>query len=113
MASELNERTVRLSDVVVRLRRRLVVVLATTALAVAAGAALGATWPATYSATAVVTVSPITSTPFSSTPINQQVNITTERAVVLSSEVAQLAAASYGAPLDPSDIPDALTITSP
>lgn len=112
MVSTVDDRTVRLSDVVVRLRRRIVVVVVTTVLAGGLGAAVGLNWPATYSATAVVTVSPITTTPFSSTPINQQINITTERAVVLSSEVAALAAEA-GAPLPPEEIPGALSIDSP
>ncbi|MFC3686878.1 hypothetical protein [Aquipuribacter hungaricus] len=111
--SSMDDRTVRLSDIAVRLLRHRSIVVGTTVVVVAAGAALGLTWPASYSATSVVTVSPITTTPFASTPINQQVNITTERAVVLSSEVARLAASDFGAPGDPADIPPSLSIDSP
>jgi len=45
-----------------------------------------------YQSTAIVTINPITTSPFDSTPIGQQVNTTTERSVVLSRRVASLAA---------------------
>ncbi|MDQ0092658.1 YveK family protein [Paeniglutamicibacter psychrophenolicus] len=49
-----------------------------------------------YAATAVLTVSPMTTNPFSTAAVNQQINIATERAILGSGEVARMAAASLG-----------------
>lgn len=45
-----------------------------------------------YTSSATLTVSPITTNPFSSGAVNQQINITTEREILGSGEVARLAA---------------------
>lgn len=94
----------RLSELGRRIARRWrvlgVTILATTA---AAGIAAQA-GQAEYTATASLTVAPITTNPFSTTPAQQQVNIITERAILASPEVARLAAEDLGVDFDPQEL---------
>jgi capsular polysaccharide biosynthesis protein len=90
------EKTTRLWDVAVRVARRWLTVLAVTA-AVAGLAVLAAgAVPKEYTATASLTVSPLTTNPFSAVPVTQQINIVTERSILASTEVARLAADKLG-----------------
>lgn len=88
--------TVRLADLMITLGRRWPVILVTTLFCAALGFVLGVTAPRNYTATATLTVSPITTSPFSSAAVNQQINITTERAILSSGEVAAIAAKELG-----------------
>lgn len=93
--------TLRISEVVGMLGRRWLVILVTVVCCLALGLALGLTSPKTYTATASLTVSPITTNPFSSAAVNQQINITTERAILSSGEVASIAAKELGEKVTP------------
>ena len=105
--------TVRISDLVVRLRRRRMTVVVVTLVVLAFFALAGLRWPRGYESTAVVTVNPITTSPFGTTPAAQQINTTTERSVVLSSRVAELAAENTEGDDTASSVLATLTVTSP
>ncbi|MFC8302327.1 Wzz/FepE/Etk N-terminal domain-containing protein [Specibacter sp. NPDC057265] len=91
-----NISAVKVGDLMMTFARRWPVILVTTLICAALGFALGATAPKIYTATATLTVSPITTSPFSSAAVNQQINITTERAILSSGEVAAIAAQELG-----------------
>lgn len=88
--------TVKIGDLLMTFARRWPVIVVSTLICAALGLALGMAAPKTYTATATLTVSPITTSPFSSAAVNQQINITTERAILSSGEVAALAAQELG-----------------
>lgn len=96
--------TVKLLDFLRMLAHRWRVVLATAMVCVVSGMALGMSAPKTYTATASLTVSPITTNPFSSAAVNQQINITTERAILSSGEVAAIAAKELGEKVSPGSL---------
>lgn len=104
---------VRLSDVVSRLMRRwqLVVVIALVCTVLAA--AFGLLRAPSYTATSVLTVNAITMNPFDEGNTAQDVNITTERAVVQSTEVANAAREKMGSNVDPRDLVERIEVTSP
>ncbi|PYI37322.1 hypothetical protein CVS30_16030 [Arthrobacter psychrolactophilus] len=93
--------TVKLSDLAKIIAHRWLVIVVTLACCVSIAAFLGMAAPKTYTATASLTVSPITTNPFSSAAVNQQINITTERAILASGEVAALAAKDLGEKVTP------------
>ncbi|MCC3269646.1 Wzz/FepE/Etk N-terminal domain-containing protein [Arthrobacter gengyunqii] len=74
--------------------RRWKTVLGAAAVCGAVGAGLGAAAPETYSASAALTVAPLTTSPFAAS--QQQVNMATEREVMASREVAAIAADTVG-----------------
>ncbi|WP_087873033.1 YveK family protein [Arthrobacter globiformis] len=88
--------TVRLRDLAGQVSRRWMLVAASIALAT--GASLGASTfvEKEYTAVASLAVSPLTTNPFSSAAVNQQINIITERAILESSEVARIASKELG-----------------
>ncbi|WP_370630950.1 Wzz/FepE/Etk N-terminal domain-containing protein [Paeniglutamicibacter sp. Y32M11] len=94
----------RVNDLFRQLRRRWRTLLVTVAATVALSAAGAQLIPAEYSAVATLTVSPITTSPFSSAAVNQQINITTERAILGSSQVATLAIKTLGHDIGPEDL---------
>lgn len=88
--------TVRLTELAGTVARRWLLVA--SSIAVVTGACLGAgtTVQKEYTAVASLAVSPLTTNPFSSAPVNQQINITTERAILHSNEVARIASKELG-----------------
>ncbi|MGN5734322.1 hypothetical protein [Arthrobacter psychrochitiniphilus] len=96
--------TLRLLDFARMIGRRWPVVIVTMGLCMVLGMALGVVAPKTYTATASLTVSPITTNPFSSAAVNQQINITTERAILSSGEVAAIAAKQLGEAVSPGSL---------
>jgi capsular polysaccharide biosynthesis protein len=105
--------TIGLGDVLTRISSRPITFTITVSVVLAIALAVGLIWPPSYSATAVVTVAPITATPFDSTPIGQQVNIVTEREVVMSRRVAERAAAVMGGSPDASELLRAVEVSAP
>lgn len=91
----------RLTDLLRILSRRWQIITLSTVFCALLGLALGMAAPKTYTATASLTVSPITINPFSSAAVNQQINITTERAILSSGEVAAIAAKELGEKVSP------------
>ena len=85
---------VEIGDFISIIARRWKLVMGAGLVCGALGAGLGATVPATYSASAALTVAPLTTSPFSSS--QQQVNMATEREVMASREVASIAAETVG-----------------
>lgn len=104
---------VQLSDVASHIwaRRRTVALCILTGLLLGAAASLAL--PPSYTATALVQVSPITSTPFSSTPVNQQINIETERNVMASPDVAALVVADLGQDTTPTELLEEFAVSTP
>lgn len=88
--------SVRLRDLAAQVSRRWVVLVASIALVTAASLGAGALMQKQYTAAASLTVSPLTTNPFSTAAVNQQVNINTERAILKSKEVARLASEQLG-----------------
>lgn len=106
-----NGTTVRLADVAAGLRRRWRMQVGVIALGVLAGLTVGLVTPATYSAVSVVTVNPF-SPPYGDSG-GQEVSMTTERAVVQSRLVADNAKGRMDTGLDPRDLADRVSVTSP
>jgi uncharacterized protein involved in exopolysaccharide biosynthesis len=94
MITKEQDPVVEIGDFITIIARRWKLVLGTSLVCGALGAGLGAAVPATYSASAALTVAPLTTSPFSSS--QQQVNMATEREVMASREVASIAAESVG-----------------
>lgn len=105
--------TLGLIELVGILQRRWTVILATVVVCGLGGIVLGLVAPKTYTATASLTVSPITTDPFSSAAVNQQINITTERAILSSGEVAALAAKELGEEASPGSLQRNATTAAP
>jgi capsular polysaccharide biosynthesis protein len=93
--------SVQLRDLLSRIRRRAPIALCIAGATLAVGLGAGLATPAEYTATATLTVSPITLDPFSSSTSSQQININTEREVISSSEVARIAAEDIGDGVSP------------
>lgn len=104
---------VTLGDVLARLRARWLIVVVVAVASGLGGVALAAVWPVSYSATALIQVSPITSTPFSATPASQQVSIETERNVLASPEVAADVIDRLGDPREPDEVLEQISVSSP
>lgn len=104
---------VSLSDWFGLFRRQWLVIALSVVLGVAAAVAFLSVVPRSYTARAVVTVHPITTTPFDGAPIGQQINTTTEISVLQSTSVAELAAAALGGAAAPSDLLEGLSVTTP
>lgn len=103
---------IRLSDLGAQLKRRWRVVVVTTIACLLLAVTVGLLRPPAYTATSVITVNPITSNPFD-TSGDQRVNITTERAIVQSADVAQRAREIMGSTAPPHELTDRLGVTSP
>ncbi|MEW1949009.1 Wzz/FepE/Etk N-terminal domain-containing protein [Pseudarthrobacter sp902506025] len=88
--------TVRLRELAAQVSRRWLILLVTVALAIAGSVAASSLVKQEYTATASLTVSPLTTNPFSTAAVNQQININTERAILESNEVARMAAEELG-----------------
>jgi capsular polysaccharide biosynthesis protein len=112
--TDLPPSTVRLSGLAAQVSRRWVVLIVSITLVTAASLGAGALVQKQYTAAASLTVSPLTTNPFSTAAVNQQVNINTERAILKSKEVAQLASEQLGtgAP-DPSALLRQVDVAAP
>lgn len=104
---------VRLTDVLRRIMARKLVLVSTIVAIVGIAAGVGTSLPKTYTATAVVTVSPITTTPFSSSSLTQQINIETERNVMASTSVAADAAELLRDDSKPASLLSTISVSSP
>ncbi|GAA1249791.1 hypothetical protein GCM10009676_40420 [Prauserella halophila] len=104
---------IRLTDIVTRLRRRWRVIALTVGVCVALAMVFAFLQPRTYTAVSVLTVNPIAANPFGGASGTQEVNITTERAVVQSTEVAEAAREIIGSTADPRDLVERIDVTSP
>lgn len=104
---------IRLSEVVERIWSRRLTVVACLALGLVAGLVGGALWPTSYTSTALLQISPITSTPFGSTPASQQVNIETERSVMASPETAAAVIRALDLDLSPIELLDEIAVSTP
>lgn len=104
---------VRLGDVIRRIAARRLVLLGTVVAVVGLATSAGLVIPKSYTATAVVTVSPITTTPFSSTPLTQQINIETERNVMSSTSVAAGAVRLLQDGSTPASLLSSISVSSP
>ncbi|MDR6414891.1 Wzz/FepE/Etk N-terminal domain-containing protein [Pseudarthrobacter sulfonivorans] len=96
MSDDLPGATVRLRELAAQVSRRWMILI--FSMAVVTAAALGASTlvQKEYTAAASLAVAPLTTNPFSSAAVNQQINITTERAILASSEVARIASEELG-----------------
>lgn len=103
----------RLADINDAIRRRWRVVVASIVVLTAGVAGLVTAWPEQYSATAVVSVSPITPNPFGSGTTPQQVNMATEQQVVRSTDIATAAAEKLGGTMSTRALTEAVSVTSP
>lgn len=103
--------TIGLGRLGVRIRRRWRTLAAVLVLVLAAAAAAGLLAPRQYSASASVTVSPIRlSTTYSN---NNDINISTERAVIASRQVATIAAAHLTPAVTPDTLTSATSVAAP
>lgn len=96
MTSEQPASTVRLRELGITIVRQWLVLLVSIVLVTAASLGASTLVKEEYTATASLTVSPLTTNPFSSAAVNQQININTERAILASNEVARMAAEELG-----------------
>lgn len=88
--------TVQLRELAAQVSRRWTVLALSISMATAASLGAGALAKTEYTAVASLAVSPLTTNPFSSAAVNQQININTERAILESKEVARLASEELG-----------------
>lgn len=105
--------TVSIGDLTDRVWARKVTVLVVILLGLSVGGVAMSIWPVSYTATALVQVSPITSAPFSSTPVTQQVNIVTERNVLASPETAEAVVTELDLQETPHGLLEGVEVTSP
>jgi capsular polysaccharide biosynthesis protein len=105
--------TVRFRELWHRVVRRWRTALTVALLCVAVALAMGLTTPREYTATATLTVSPMTLDPFSASSANQQINIQTEREVISSSEVAEIAADQLGNDVSPGTLLGSSSVGAP
>lgn len=108
-----SNQTVRLSELTRRLGRRWKTFAVVVLMAVVIAAAASQFAATRYSATAALTVSPITTNPFSSGAVNQQINITTEQAILGSPEVARMAAEKLGEAVESGTLSSHTKVTAP
>ena len=95
------------------LARRIWFIVGCTVAGIVVALLLGFVLPPTYSASATVTINPITSSLFANGPLAQQVNTDTEREVMESSEVRTKAAEALGDGTTPGDLSQAMTVSIP
>lgn len=93
---QVNRQPVLLSEIWGRIVFRWKTVCTVLVLTVIVALGFGVVNGTSYSAKTVLTVNPLTTNPFSSATASQQINITTERAILGSSEVARRAAEDLG-----------------
>lgn len=91
-----NKQQLLLSDLWRRIVYRWKTVCVVAIITMAAALSFGLLNGTNYSAKTVLTVNPLTTNPFSSATASQQINITTERAILSSGEVARRAAENLG-----------------
>jgi hypothetical protein len=96
VSASVTDHTIDFRDVVTPVARRWKLVAAVTALVALGTAGYGLVQPTMFTASSTLTVFPITLDPLSSSSASQTVNITTEREVLGSTEVARIAAAALG-----------------
>lgn len=94
MSTNNQDPVVEIGDFITIIARRWKLVMGAGLVCGVIGAGLGAAVPPTYSASAALTVAPLTTSPFASS--QQQVNMATEREVMASREVASIAAETVG-----------------
>lgn len=104
---------IKLADLGAQLKRRWLVLVVTTVLCISAATAFALVRAPVYSATSVLTVQPITANPFGNSSSSSKVNITTERAVILSTEVGKRAGEIMETSVDPHDLVERISVTSP
>lgn len=106
--------SVRMADVGAQLARQWKTVAAVVVILAVAGAVLGFALPRHYTARAVLTVSPIPTSPLTDSSAKQDaVNMTTERAVIQSTEVAGRARRILHSSASPADLVARLDVGSP
>ena len=110
MAEPTTEWTIGFGRLGARIRRRWRTLVAVLVVVLAAAAAAGLLAPHQYTATASVAVAPIRLTTYSS---NSDINISTERAVIGSRQVATLAANSLTPAVSPESLTEATTVAAP
>jgi capsular polysaccharide biosynthesis protein len=87
---------VRLKELAALVARRWMVLIFSMAAVTAGSLGAGSLVQKEFTASASLAVSPLTTNPFSSAAVNQQINIVTERAILQSSEVARIASEDVG-----------------
>ncbi len=113
MAAQERDQTVQLGEVFRRLVRRWRLIVAVTVVFAIAGAVYSFLQEEQYTASATLTVSPITTNPFNAGAVNQQINITTEREILSSREVARMAADSLGQDVTPAELLAGSEVSAP
>lgn len=110
MAEQTNDWTVDFGRIASRARRRWRVILATVLVVAAVAVLAGALMPRQFSATSSVSVSPIR---ISSSYSAQDVNISTERTVLATREVASIAAKQLGDGVTPELLMQSSSVAAP
>ena len=105
--------TVRFRELWHRVARRWRTAATVALLCLAVALTVGLATPREYTATATLTVFPMTLDPFSASSSNQQINIQTEREVISSSEVAAIAAAKLGDTVSPGALLTSSSVGAP
>ncbi|WP_165777712.1 Wzz/FepE/Etk N-terminal domain-containing protein [Amycolatopsis antarctica] len=105
--------SVRLADIGGQLRRRWRLIALTAVGFALIALVFSLVRPTVYSSTAVVTVNPVSANPQRTSGAKDEVNMTTERAVIQSTEVIERARSITGDGGDTQDLIDRLTVTSP
>lgn len=113
MAGQDDDQSVRLSEVFRRITRHWRLIVAITALCALAGAGYSLLQEKQYTASATLTVSPITTNPFNAGAVNQQINITTEREILSSREVARIAAETLDTGVSPAQLLAGSEVSAP
>ncbi|MFR0636636.1 Wzz/FepE/Etk N-terminal domain-containing protein [Arthrobacter sp. LS16] len=108
-----NEQQLLLSDLWRRIAYRWKTVCIVATITVIAALAFGLINGTSYSAKTVLTVNPLTTNPFSSATASQQINITTERAILSSGEVARRAAENLGQDASAASLTENASIEAP
>ncbi|MFJ2617877.1 YveK family protein [Glutamicibacter sp. NPDC087344] len=108
-----NKQPMLLADLWRRIAYRWKTVCVVFIVTVFASLAFGVISGTNYSAKTVLTVNPLTTNPFSSATANQQINITTERAILSSGEVARRAAENLGEDVSASSLSENASIEAP
>ncbi len=101
------------SSLSLALRRHWTWVAGAALIGLAVGLVAGGLIARSYSASATVTINPITSTLFATGPLSQQVNTATEAEVMSSGQVRALAADRLGDGTTTQDLGQALTVAVP
>lgn len=107
------EPSVRIEELWHRVERRGGLAVTTGLVVLAAALAAGYTAPPQYTANTTLTVSPLTLDPFANTSATQTINMTTEREVLSSTEVAKRAAAQLGGSVTAATLQRASRVEAP